>query len=83
MAGVQEPDGCNHGGVAVPVAVLFGNKMRQNIPIFTWMRVRFEPVTHREREVQAQGFSGHGYRDDITIFLNNWKTKWMGHLILK
>ena len=24
VAGVQEPDGCNHGGVAVPVAVLFG-----------------------------------------------------------
>ena len=24
VAGVQEPDGCSHGGVAVPVAVLFG-----------------------------------------------------------
>ena len=50
MAGVQEADGCNHGGVAVPVAVLFGKKMRQNIPTFTWMRVRFEPVTNWERE---------------------------------
>ena len=50
MAGVQEADGCNHGGVAVPVAVLFGKKMRQNMPTFTWMGVRFEPATLWERE---------------------------------
>ena len=46
VAGVQEPDGCNHGGVAVPVAVLFGYKMRQNVLTFTWVRVRFEPAIH-------------------------------------
>ena len=46
MAGVQEPDGCNHGGVAVPVAVLCGKKMRQIVSTFTWVRVRFEPAIH-------------------------------------
>ena len=46
MAGVQEPDGCNHGVVAVPGAVLFGKKMSQNVPTITWTQVRFEPATH-------------------------------------
>ena len=46
MAGVQEQDGCNHGVVAVPGAVLFHKMMRQNVPTFTWLRVRFEPATH-------------------------------------
>ena len=45
-AGVQEQDGCNHGVVAVPGAVLFRKMMRQNVPTFTWLRVRFEPATH-------------------------------------
>ena len=50
MAGVQEQDGCNHGVVAVPGAVLFRKMMRQNVPTFTWLRVRFEPATHRDRD---------------------------------
>ena len=46
VAGVQEPDGCNHGVVDVPGAVLVGKKMSQNVPTITWTRVRFELATH-------------------------------------
>ena len=66
-ADVQELNGCNHGGVAVPGAVLVVKKKRQKMHPYALMRVGLEPVNFdAASDTNMNGrLSRHGYRDDI------------------
>ena len=73
MVGVEEPNGCNHGGVAVPVAVLVVRKKMQKVLFVTSMReIRTGARRRNERNtLQTRRFSGHGYgdRDNLKSFV--------------
>ena len=88
MVGVEEPNGCNHGGVAVPVAVLVVRKKMQKVLFVTSMReIRTGARRRNERNtLQTRRFSGHGYGD--TCYLNenrrdNSKTRANQNIVIR